>query len=68
MRSAFPPKYAATSLILLTLLTTWALSAQLPILGVRNSDSIAAAIGSLLPAALCLWMTIRVTREHYRMQ
>lgn len=56
-------KYAAASLILLTLLTTWA-----GILGVRNSHSIAATLGSLLPAAICLWMTIRIVREHYQTQ
>jgi hypothetical protein len=56
-------KYAAASLILLTLLTTWA-----GVLGVRHSHSIAATLGSLLPAAICLWMTIRVVREHYQTQ
>jgi hypothetical protein len=54
-------KYAAASLILLTLLMTWA--------GVRvamDSTTFAGRVGAFLPAALTLWMANRVTREYYQ--
>ena len=52
-------KAVAASLILLTLLLAFA-----GMQGAMHSTSFAARLGAFLPAALTLWMAIRVTGEY----
>lgn len=54
-------KAVAVSLILLAVLCVVA-----GVQGAMHSSSFAARLGAFLPAALALWMAIRVSRECYK--